>query len=146
MKECPGSNNDGANVARPSSIPKIAVAAGINEDSDTPAPGEAGAETRRDVWEISGDWVFRRHLLPRTKLLDPRCVRDTPRVQINLYCTTNLWVDDGRQMMRTDRWQSEQEGQRDLDEQWVGVTKFKIIGDDRDLVEPDEGQKGNREA
>ena len=97
-----------------------------SEGSLPPPPQHSlpdAGEAINDFWSMSGNFIFRHHVEPRTKLYSPREESfPIPLKYIDLSRTTQTNLDVLQERRIDDYWSID--GSRDLSDSWTGFTQF----------------------
>ena len=79
------------------------------------------AETKKDFWSITGDFIYRHHVEPRVKL-DTREETFPPIKYVDVPRTTKTSLDVFLEKHIDDYWNVD--GGRELSDAWTGFTRF----------------------
>ena len=83
-------------------------------------------EAIHDIWSMSGNFIFRRHVEPRVKLYSPREeLLPIPLKDIDVSRTTRTNLDVKQEKRIDDCWNID--GSRDLSDPWTGFTQFTLL-------------------
>ena len=82
-------------------------------------------EARQYYWSIVGDYVYRNHTVPRTKLYVPKDDFQIPPNHIDVQRPTNTSIDALHEATVDDYWNIS--GDFSLSEPWIRVTRFELL-------------------
>ena len=90
-----------------------------------------GQQPKADSWHLDGEYLVRRHHVPRRALFTPDCVLECPvdRSRISSFRTTTVRAVSNRsgpQLMEDD-WKQARTPCKDVEYLWTGATKFKLL-------------------
>ena len=90
-----------------------------------------GQKHKSDSWHLDGEYLIRRHHVPRRALFTPDCVPECPvdKSRISSLRTTTVRAVSNRsgpQLMEDD-WKQARTPCKDVEYLWTGATKFKLL-------------------
>ena len=91
------------------------------EDARDPDPDpDPDVQAQQDFWSIMGDYVYRNHVAPRTKLHVPHDDFPIPLNYMDVQRQTKISFD----VPHEDDWNID--GHKSLSETWIGVPRFEL--------------------
>ena len=120
-------NDDAKHISGPLSHAKH-ISGPLRPFLDNPTGRNHGTQ---DTWHFDGEYLVRRHEIPRRALFVPECSLDCPlpreRLSSQRTSIIKTFGRRGQPRLLEDDWQKANTPCKDLEYLWTGSTKFKIL-------------------